>query len=136
MGGRKRSFYHDDIWNIKYLKHFKWDNLTEKFAYERRVRENKLRAAMLQAKKQNAEFEEMVAKEKAYQHVNERKRKRGEISNTADDPDAENAGGTGAKSTARRKFKQIKPIAQKGGELDRNRVSKKLVKSVFASEDS
>ena len=24
IGGKKRSFYHDDIWNIKYLKGFKY----------------------------------------------------------------------------------------------------------------
>ena len=29
-GGKKRSYYHDDIWNIKYLPKFKWTNLTEK----------------------------------------------------------------------------------------------------------
>jgi ESF2/ABP1 family protein len=48
IGGKKRSFYHDDMWNLKYLKGFKWDHLTEKFAYERRVREAKLRAAMIE----------------------------------------------------------------------------------------
>ena len=47
----KGDFYHDDTWNIKYLKKFKWEYLTEKFAYERRVREQKLNAAMLKAKK-------------------------------------------------------------------------------------
>lgn len=30
IGGRKRDYYHDDIWNLKYLKGFKWDHLTEK----------------------------------------------------------------------------------------------------------
>lgn len=23
MGGRKRDYYHDDTWNLKYLKNFK-----------------------------------------------------------------------------------------------------------------
>lgn len=30
IGGRKRDYYHDDMWNLKYLKGFKWDHLTEK----------------------------------------------------------------------------------------------------------
>ncbi len=30
VGGKKRSFYHDDMWTIKYLKGFKWRHLTEK----------------------------------------------------------------------------------------------------------
>ena len=28
-GGKKSGFYHDDIWNIKYLSGFKWSHLTE-----------------------------------------------------------------------------------------------------------
>lgn len=51
IGGKKRNYYHDDIWNIKYLKKFKWDHLTEKVAYERRVREQKLRLETMQAKR-------------------------------------------------------------------------------------
>lgn len=47
IGGKKGDFYHDDIWNVKYLKNFKWDYLTEKFAYEKRVKENKLKVAMM-----------------------------------------------------------------------------------------
>eukprot|EP00604_Paraphysomonas_vestita_P003364 CAMPEP_0174821010 /NCGR_PEP_ID=MMETSP1107-20130205/5241_1 /TAXON_ID=36770 /ORGANISM="Paraphysomonas vestita, Strain GFlagA" /LENGTH=261 /DNA_ID=CAMNT_0016037523 /DNA_START=42 /DNA_END=824 /DNA_ORIENTATION=+ len=76
MGGKKRNFYHDDLWNLKYLKNFKWDMLTEKFAYERRVRESKLRAAMQQAKQRNAEFIEMVEKDKIQKQIEEKKRKR------------------------------------------------------------
>lgn len=30
IGGKKRYYYHDDIWNIKYLSKFRWHHLTEK----------------------------------------------------------------------------------------------------------
>ena len=30
IGGKKRSYYHDDLWNIKYLSKFRWTHLTEK----------------------------------------------------------------------------------------------------------
>ncbi len=30
IGGKKRDFYREDIWNLKYLRGFKWDHLTEK----------------------------------------------------------------------------------------------------------
>eukprot|EP01035_Chromulina_nebulosa_P031863 gene31863-42504_t len=52
---KKGSFYHDDLWNLKYLKNFKWEYLTEKISYERRVRESKLNLAMMHAKRTNAE---------------------------------------------------------------------------------
>lgn len=51
IGGRKRNYYHDDMWNLKYLSKFKWDHLTEKVAYERRVRSQKLRLETMQAKR-------------------------------------------------------------------------------------
>lgn len=51
IGGRKRNYYHDDMWNLKYLRKFKWDHLTEKVAYERRVRAQKLRLETMQAKR-------------------------------------------------------------------------------------
>ena len=90
-----------------------------------------------QAKKQNAEFENLVAKESAYQHINERKRKRGEGEGGGEGAQTEagaESSGSGAKGV--RKFRLMKPMAQKGDELDRNRVSKKLVQSVFSSKDA
>ena len=30
IGGKKRYYYHDDIWNMKYLPKFRWHHLTEK----------------------------------------------------------------------------------------------------------
>ena len=30
VGRKKRSIYHDDLWNIKYLPKFRWTHLTEK----------------------------------------------------------------------------------------------------------
>ena len=29
-GGKKGGYYHDDIWNIKYLPKFLWSHLSEK----------------------------------------------------------------------------------------------------------
>lgn len=33
VGGKCRSVYYYDLWNIKYLLKFKWDNLTEEMEY-------------------------------------------------------------------------------------------------------
>ncbi len=30
LGGKKSSYFHDDLWNMKYLSKFKWTNLTER----------------------------------------------------------------------------------------------------------
>lgn len=29
IGGKKSGYYHDDVWNLRYLKGFKWNHLTE-----------------------------------------------------------------------------------------------------------
>lgn len=108
MGGMKSHFYHDDIWNLKYLKNFKWDYLTEKFAYERRVRENKLKASMMQAKRSNAEFIDLVEKGKQQKYVESRKRKH----ETAVDGKASNE-------------------TKKSNPLDESRALQKGVKRVF-----
>ena len=41
IGGQKRNYYHDDLWNIKYLPKFKWGHLTEKIGMCRVYSKNK-----------------------------------------------------------------------------------------------
>lgn len=53
IGGKKRhNMYHDDIWTMRYLPKFKWQNLTEKLAYDQRVREQRLKAETNRARKE------------------------------------------------------------------------------------
>ena len=41
-GGGQGGYYHDDLWNIKYLPDFKWRHLTEDLAQHRADRAQKL----------------------------------------------------------------------------------------------
>lgn len=132
MGGLKSHFYHDDIWNLKYLKNFKWDYLTEKFAYERRVRENKLKASMMQAKRSNAEFVELVEKGKQQKYVELRKRKHGgavEEAAVSIRRDAVTSAGDGssAKGGVKRIFRQSSGLSSSGTQY----IDKTLLGSVF-----
>ncbi|XP_067408373.1 activator of basal transcription 1 [Emydura macquarii macquarii] len=54
MGTRRRSRFHYDLWNIKYLHRFKWPHLSERLAYERQVRQQRLRAEISQAKRETS----------------------------------------------------------------------------------
>ncbi|KAF0700331.1 Aste57867_9144 [Aphanomyces stellatus] len=73
IGGKKRSKYHDDMWNLKYLKGFQWNHLTEKVAYENRVRDQKLRLEIAQAAKENTAFLGRVDQAKKLEKMVERK---------------------------------------------------------------
>jgi ESF2/ABP1 family protein len=72
----KGSVHYDDVWNIKYLRGFKWSHLTEKVAYERRVREQKLRVEMMEARRENANYVAQVEAGRKLDYIEERQRKR------------------------------------------------------------
>ncbi|KAI8097428.1 U3 snoRNP-associated protein Esf2 [Halteromyces radiatus] len=82
IGGKRTSQHFHEMWNIKYLPKFKWRHLTEQFAYERRARQERLRAEMAQAARENKAYMLNVDKAKKMEHIQERKRKRGQDINT------------------------------------------------------
>lgn len=73
LGGKKGSYYHDDIWSMKYLPRFKWNNLTEKLAYDSQVRKKRLHAEISQANKEANFYIEQVDRNKQISAI---KRKR------------------------------------------------------------
>lgn len=56
IGGKKGSYYHDDLWNLKYLKGFKWHHLTDQMAAEVAERASRMRAEISKTTKENSEF--------------------------------------------------------------------------------
>jgi ESF2/ABP1 family protein len=62
VGGRRRTPWYDEIWNIKYLSKFRWTHLHERFQYENEVRKKRLRQEVLQAKREANLYIENVEK--------------------------------------------------------------------------
>nr|GMD58372.1 pre-rRNA-processing protein ESF2 [Ipomoea batatas] len=79
IGGRKRSSFYYDIWNIKYLSKFKWDDLTEEIAYNNAVREQKLALEVSVAKKERDFFLTQVDKSRALSAIEERLKKKQKV---------------------------------------------------------
>ncbi|GAV54260.1 hypothetical protein ZYGR_0AK07630 [Zygosaccharomyces rouxii] len=75
IGGKKGSFYHDDIMNLKYLPGFKWADLTDQIARENDVRQAKLEMEISQANKLNAEYTKNVEKSKMLQNMKNSKKR-------------------------------------------------------------
>ncbi|EGF77659.1 hypothetical protein BATDEDRAFT_4571, partial [Batrachochytrium dendrobatidis JAM81] len=73
IGGKKRSRFYDDIWNIKYLPRFKWNHLTEQLAYELKVKEQRVQTEMAQAKRENKVYLKNVSKAKMIQAMEAKK---------------------------------------------------------------
>lgn len=54
FGGKKRNNkYREEIWNLKYLHKFKWNNLMEKLQYNKKLREHRMKAELSQIKREN-----------------------------------------------------------------------------------
>ncbi|KAF2458978.1 Pre-rRNA-processing protein ESF2 [Lineolata rhizophorae] len=64
IGGKKGGWYHDDVWNMRYLKGFKWHHLTEQIANENAERAARMRAEVVRTTKENKEFLANVEKAK------------------------------------------------------------------------
>ncbi|KAJ3116032.1 RNA-binding ATPase activator esf2 [Phlyctochytrium bullatum] len=123
IGGKKGSRYYDDLWSIKYLPRFKWHHLTDQIAYERAVRDQKLRAEMAAAKRENKAYLRNVAKAKMIEAIEKRKAKKAQ-EGAADEPqkvaeskrklDADDADDSVKRAKVSRSFRQRKPVNTQG----------------------
>lgn len=52
VSNKKKSKFYDVTWNIKYLPRFKWIHLSERLAYEKAVRKQRLRTEIAQVKRE------------------------------------------------------------------------------------
>jgi len=64
IGGKKGGYYYDDVWNLKYLKGFKWRHLTEQIANENAERGARLRAEGARERREVREFLSNVERSK------------------------------------------------------------------------
>eukprot|EP00940_MAST-03C_sp_MAST-3C-sp2_P000493 g493.t1 len=111
VGKKKHTFYYDDLWNIKYLSKFKWTQLTEKLAYEKRVRQKRLETEISQAKRENAFYLKRVDEAKAIEHMEAKRKKKRE--DGADVEDGEERAHT---KRIRRRFFQRRGAQKDTGE--------------------
>ncbi|KAF8846707.1 hypothetical protein BDZ45DRAFT_666653 [Acephala macrosclerotiorum] len=73
IGGKKGTYYHDDVWNLLYLKGFKWNNLMEQIAAENAERASRMRAEISKTTKENKEFVQNVERAKMLETMEAKK---------------------------------------------------------------
>lgn len=76
IGGKKGSYYHDDLWNLIYLKGFKWNNLTEQISAENAERASRMRAEISKTTRENREFVRNVERAKMLDGMQAKSKKR------------------------------------------------------------
>lgn len=116
IGGRKRSSFHYDLWNIKYLSKFKWDDLTEELAFKRATREQKLALELSAAKKERDFYMSKVDQSRTLNAIDERLKKKQKVQHV---------------ERVIRHFPQTKPIAAANAKKSKTELSDDLLDSVF-----
>ena len=66
IGGSKKCPYKDELWNLKYLHKFKWNDLIENLTMEKKVQEKKLKIEISQSKRENDFIIKNYEKSKKY----------------------------------------------------------------------
>ncbi|KAJ2653445.1 RNA-binding ATPase activator esf2 [Coemansia sp. RSA 1250] len=69
MGGKRHSFYHDDLWNLRYLPKFKWRHLVEQLASERAAKEQKLQTEISQSRRELDAYVKSVERAKKMNNI-------------------------------------------------------------------
>jgi len=108
VGGKKGGWYHDDVWNIKYLRGFKWADLMEQVQREKSEREAKRRVEDARARKEEKVFVEGVERGRVFDGMARKSEEKKRRMPEADVPDEKKQGnGEGEKKgNVRRLFKQ------------------------------
>ena len=85
--GRKGGYYGDDVWNLRYLKGFGWDDLMEGVRREGREREEKVRMGIGREKRERNAFVEAVERGKIARGKEEKRaRKREKPDHSGENP--------------------------------------------------
>ncbi|KAL4653281.1 hypothetical protein ACB092_01G291800 [Castanea dentata] len=129
IGGRKRSQFYYDMWNIKYLSKFKWDDLTAEIVEKNAIREQKLDLEISAAKRERDFYLKKVDKSRALSAIEERLQKKRKVQQelgvNSDLPVSQQA------AKVIRHFPQKQPVANNAGQT-KPRLSKDTLAGVFA----
>ncbi|KAH6774389.1 RNA-binding family protein [Perilla frutescens var. hirtella] len=115
IGGKKRSAFYYDLWNIKYLSKFKWDDLKEEIELKNATREQKLVMELSAAKKERDFYLSKVDQSKALSKIGERLMKKRKIEMVP---------------KTVRQFPQKKPVENETGE-SKGQLSRDILAGVF-----
>ncbi|XP_038711548.1 pre-rRNA-processing protein ESF2 [Tripterygium wilfordii] len=128
IGGKKRSQFYFDLWNIKYLSKFKWDDLTEEIAYKNAIREQKLALEISAANRERNFYLAKVDQSRALSSIEERLKKKQKFPQESGDNLQHPPSPKVPKVI--RQFPQNKPVSDDATQ-NKPRLSKEILAGVF-----
>ena len=108
IGGNKKCIYRDELWNLKYLHKFKWNDLVESMTLEKKIQEKKLKIEIKQSGRENDFIVKNYEKSKKYLNKKREKEKNDGEDNNEDINDNNNN-----KNFKENKNKEISKYKQK-----------------------
>ena len=88
IGGNKKCIYRDELWNLKYLHKFKWNDLVESMTLEKKIQEKELKIEIAQSKRENDFIIKSYEKSKKY--LNKKREMENEDNDNKDKDDVKN----------------------------------------------
>ena len=74
-GGKKRkNFYREDIWNIRYLSKFTWEHLLQKIEADKQLADQQVRSEATLARKANRFYAAQVQKAREIEGIKKKKK--------------------------------------------------------------
>ncbi len=129
IGGKKSSYYRDDLWSLVYLRGFKWHHLTDQIATENAERASRMRAELAQTARENKLFLQNVDRAKMLEGM--------EAKAAAKAARKEEAGGGSSSGKAAettkpaRSFKQIKKVDRQDGDEAQPEHVQRVLSKIF-----
>ncbi|TAQ85939.1 hypothetical protein B7494_g5742 [Chlorociboria aeruginascens] len=133
IGGKKGTYYHDDLLNLIYLNGFKWHHLTRQIAAENASRASRMRAEISKTTKENKKFVQNVERAKMLEGMESKNAAKKRKDNKEIDRDGE---GIVKKEKEEkggerpRYFKQT-AVATKKGPEDQSEQVKRVLSKIF-----
>ena len=109
IGGNRKCIYRDELWNLKYLHKFKWNDLVESMTLEKKIQEKKLKMEIKQGDRENNFIVKNYEKSKKYLNKKREKEKNDGEDNNEDINDNNNNN----KNFKENKNKEISKYKQK-----------------------
>jgi ESF2/ABP1 family protein len=113
MGGKKGKYYRDDVWNLKYLRGFKWRHLTEQISNENAERAARMRAEDARERREQREYLRNVEKAKMVEGMERKRRDRLENADNGEAVDGAMEDERSAKAN-KRQFRQAQVLTKTG----------------------